>query len=82
MFDIPAKHTPETTEAPTAEEVEPWVETVIRLWDDSAFYAECSRRASEHAQRWHPDRLGPKYAAFVGSVTHQPGPPLVPRPAP
>ena len=35
LFDIPAKYTPETREVPTAEEVEPWVETIIRLWDDA-----------------------------------------------
>jgi glycosyltransferase involved in cell wall biosynthesis len=31
LFDIPARYTPETAMVPTAEEVEPWVETIIRL---------------------------------------------------
>ena len=74
------KYTPESLEVPTAEEVEPWVETILRLWDDPDYYAEQSRRALAHAQRWHPDRIAPLYKEFFGSVTVQPGPPIVPRP--
>ncbi len=77
-FDIPAKYTPETREVPTAAELEPWVDTVIRLWDDTAEYERWSRAARERAQQWHPDRLAPIYREFFGSITHQPGPPLVP----
>ncbi len=75
LFDIPAKYTPETREVPTAEEVEPWVETIIRLWDDAAEYERWSRAARERAQQWHPDRLAPIYRDFFASITHQPGPP-------
>ncbi len=57
LFDIPARYTPETREVPTAEEVEPWVEAIIRLWDDPAEYERLSRAARQRAQRWHPDRL-------------------------
>ena len=57
LFDIPARYTPETRDVPTAEEVEPWVETIIRLWDDAAEYERWSRAARERAQQWHPDRL-------------------------
>jgi glycosyltransferase involved in cell wall biosynthesis len=38
LFDIPEEYTPETTSVPTAEEVEPWVQTIIRLWDDHPLY--------------------------------------------
>jgi glycosyltransferase involved in cell wall biosynthesis len=72
LFDIPAKYKPETREVPSAEEVEPWVETIIRLWDDTAEYEQCSRAAQEHAQRWHPDRLAPLYREFFGKLTNQP----------
>ena len=74
VFDIPARYTPETRDVPTAEEVEPWVETIIRLWDDAAEYERWSRAARERAQQWHPDRLAPVYREFFGSITHQPGP--------
>ena len=53
---------------PEAEEVEPWVETIIRLWDDEALYAEQSARARKEAERWHPDRLRPLYAEFFRNV--------------
>ncbi len=75
LFDIPAKYTPETREVPTAAEVEPWGETIIRLWDDAAEYERWSRAARERAQQWHPDRLAPIYRGFFSSITHQPGPP-------
>ena len=42
LFDIPAKYTPETRELPTAKEVEPWVKTIIRLWDNAAEYDHLS----------------------------------------
>ena len=45
LFDIPARYTPETRDLPTAEEVEPWVETIIRLWDDPPEYDRWSRAA-------------------------------------
>ena len=78
LFDIPACYRPETREVPTAQEVEPWVQTIIRLWDDAADYDRWSRAARERAQLWHPDRLAPIYRDFFSRITHQPGPPLVP----
>ena len=73
LFDIPARYTPETREVPTAEEVAPWVETIIRLWDDAAYYDHCSRAARERAQAWHPDRLAPLYRDFFSRIIRQPG---------
>lgn len=78
VFDIPSRYTRETREAPTEKEVEPWVETIIRLWDDAAEYERWSRAALAHAQQWHPDRLGPVYREFFRSITRQPGRRLVP----
>ena len=43
LFDIPAKYTAGEPRVPSAEEVEPWVQTIIRLWDDAAQYEGCSR---------------------------------------
>jgi glycosyltransferase involved in cell wall biosynthesis len=70
LFDIPAKFTPETREVPSAEEVEPWVDTIIRLWDDAAEYKRRSQAARAHAQQWHPDRLAPIYHDFFSSLTN------------
>jgi len=81
LFDIPARYTPATREVPTAEEVEPWVATILRLWDDAAFYRQQTEKALHHADRWHPDRIRPLYENFFRNVHAQPGPPFVPRKA-
>jgi glycosyltransferase involved in cell wall biosynthesis len=45
VLDVPARYTPETLDLPTAEEVEPWVAMIIRLWDDAAEYERWSAAA-------------------------------------
>jgi glycosyltransferase involved in cell wall biosynthesis len=77
LFDIPARYASETRDLPTPEEVAPWVETIIRLWDDPVEYDRCSRAARARAHLWHPDRLAPIYRDFFGGITHQPGPPIL-----
>ena len=74
---LPQRLTPATKIVPSAEEVELWVETVIRLWDDAALYEEQSALARTEARRWHPDRLRPLYAEFFRNVRMQPGTPFV-----
>ena len=77
VLPLPERLTPVSQILPTAEEVEPWVEAIIRLWDDRAWYDEQSARARKQAQAWHPDRLRPLYAEFFGEVCHQPGRPVL-----
>ena len=60
---------------PNALEVEPWVETIIRLWDDQALYQEQSGLVRQEALRWHPDRIRPLHAEFFASVGQQGRPP-------
>jgi len=76
LFDIPQRYTPRTTDVPTAEEVEPWVETIIRLWDDEVFYRQQSQKGLQRAQRWHPDRLRTLYVDFFRNIHPQPIPPI------
>jgi glycosyltransferase involved in cell wall biosynthesis len=78
VFEIAERYTPDTRIVPSAEEVAPWVETIIRLWDDAAFYEQASQAAREEAQRWHPSRLASIYHDFFSNIYHQPAPPLVP----
>ena len=77
LFPIPARYTPHTTDVPTAEEVEPWIETILRLWDDAAFYRQQSELAVRCSERFHPERLRPLYLDFFSNVHPQPGPPIV-----
>jgi glycosyltransferase involved in cell wall biosynthesis len=74
---LPDRLTPVSRIVPGAEEVEPWIETIIRLWDDGALYAEQSVRARNEAEHWHPDRARPLYAEFFRDVRHQPGAPVI-----
>jgi hypothetical protein len=46
LFHIPERYTPDTGLVPTVEELEPWVETIIRLWDDETLYRHCSEKVS------------------------------------
>jgi len=78
LFDLPSRCTLESNAAPTAEEVEPWVQTIMRLWDDAAFYADRSQAARQRGGLWCPDHLQPIYRAFFENLFVQPGPPLVP----
>jgi glycosyltransferase involved in cell wall biosynthesis len=63
LFDIPEQYTPQTRLVPTAEEVAPWIETILRLWDDEAFYQQ-ERRRCQAAEAWRPERLLPQFEEF------------------
>jgi hypothetical protein len=60
--------TPSTLVLPTAAEVSPWVDAVVRLWDDPDFYQEHRRRASAESRRWNPETLDPLYAHTFESL--------------
>ncbi len=60
VLDIPEKYTARTKIVPTREEMTPWVETIVRLWDDERFYNEQSRRCLAAAEAFAWDRLLPR----------------------
>lgn len=64
VLPLPDRITQATRTLPMAQEVSPWVAAVVRLWDDADFLDEHRRRALTEAERWAPDVLGPRYAAF------------------
>jgi len=68
VLPVPPRLTPATRELPTAAEVEPWVKTIIGLWDDPVWYAEQCRRARAETQRWTPEVLEPQYVRFFESL--------------
>ena len=77
IFSLPDRLTPVSKIVPEAHEVEPWIEAVIRLWDDERLYAEQSALALTEAQRRRPERLRPLYAEFFRNVRNQPGAPVL-----
>jgi glycosyltransferase involved in cell wall biosynthesis len=69
LFDVPDHYTPQAELVPTAAEVEPWIETIVRLWDDSAFYEVQRQRCLKAAEAYRPERIAAQYEAFLNSVT-------------
>ena len=68
VLPLPVRLTPYSRELPTTEEVTPWVEAVIRLWDDTDWYTELRRRALAESRRWEPVILELRYARFFTDV--------------
>jgi len=64
VLQLPDRLTPATRILPTAEEVRPWVDAVIRLWDEKDYYAEQQRLARAEFRRWTPEVLEPRYVQF------------------
>lgn len=68
LFDVPERYNPQSRAVPSAEEVTPWVETILRLWDDPDFYEGERRRALKAAEAWKPDRIAAQYDEYFSSV--------------
>ncbi|MGC8641926.1 MAG: glycosyltransferase family 4 protein, partial [Isosphaeraceae bacterium] len=68
VLPLPDRLTPATRFLPTPEEIAPWVEAVIRLWDDQRYYDEHRRLAAAESHRWAPEVLEPRYARLFNDV--------------
>lgn len=68
VLPLPARLTTTAQSLPTPEDVAPWVEAIIRLWDDSEVYAAHEQRAIAETGRWAPDILEPLYARWFSRV--------------
>ena len=65
-LEIPDRFTPDTRITPTPKEVGPWVEAIVRLWDDPGAHAAASGAAKAAAAgTWHPDVLAPKWVRLL-----------------
>lgn len=53
---------------PTAEEVEPWIKIIERLWDDPEWEAAQRTRAIEAAYWWDEDRVFAEYMSYFHSL--------------
>ena len=65
LFDVPPRYTPDSRCPPSADEVRPWVQTIIRLWDDQRFYQEQSNRCLAEARRLMPEIVIPRHEAVL-----------------
>jgi glycosyltransferase involved in cell wall biosynthesis len=65
LFDIPPLYTPDSRQVPTVGEVKPWIDTLVRLWDDPAFYQEQSARCLAESRRFLPETVIPRHEAVL-----------------
>jgi Glycosyl transferase family 2/Glycosyl transferases group 1 len=79
VIHIPACYQADTKQAPRADDISPWVDAIIRLWDDSEYCTEVLERCISYSQRWHPRRTSPVHVEFFRNLRPQPGPPVLPR---
>jgi len=71
VVPIPPEVTPAAAVPVDAETVEPWVELILRLTDDDAFYQQASRRALQAGRIYHREALAPRYLEFFERVANQ-----------
>ena len=64
VLPLPDRITPATRWLPEAEEVEPWVGAILRLWDEPEYYESGRRKAAAEARRWSPEVVHPKHVDF------------------
>jgi glycosyltransferase involved in cell wall biosynthesis len=79
LFHVPSIYITDPASVESESEIEPWVDTIVNLWDDPQTFKACSLRALRSAERWGRDRARSQYEDFFRDIHPQPGPPLVPR---
>jgi glycosyltransferase involved in cell wall biosynthesis len=65
---LPQRMTPAARLLPTPEEVLPWVDAIVRLWDDEPFYDELRRRALVESERWNLNIINKEYIKFFENL--------------
>jgi glycosyltransferase involved in cell wall biosynthesis len=69
VLPLPERLTPTCEVLPEAQEVMPWVEAIIRLWDDVDFYEELCHRALCESGRWDSATVESWFASFFLGLT-------------
>jgi glycosyltransferase involved in cell wall biosynthesis len=68
LLDIPEEYTPRSNMVPADKTVKPWVDAIIKVWDDKEYYDELSKRALEHSKRWHYDNVIKQYETVLNDA--------------
>jgi len=68
VLPVPEWCRPETTAVPDADEVAPWVETIIRLWADAELWCACSAAGRRYAARWSAAELRATWLGLLGQL--------------
>ncbi len=67
-FHVPESITPATRVPVYPEVVEPWIDVIIRMFDDEDFYQTECAKAREAAKRFLPEVLAPQYVKFFREI--------------
>ena len=57
LMEIPQWLTPESRQLPTREEIDGWVKTIERLWNDASYYHSVAGDLREKANTWSPLKI-------------------------
>ena len=68
VLSLPERLTPYTRELPTAEEVSPWVEASIRIWDDDIFYGRLCDGATSSSKVWAASRIEAMHLEYFTKI--------------
>ncbi len=68
ILNAPSRFTPTTRIAPTAEEVRPWIEAIVKLWDDPALAAAVGARLQLAAEPYRYKTVADKTNAFFTDI--------------
>ncbi len=68
LLDIPARYTEHTPAVPTAAEVRPWVDAIVRLWNDGAHHDAVSKRARAHTEALSEEKIVGRHEHYLQQV--------------
>jgi glycosyltransferase involved in cell wall biosynthesis len=70
VLPLPASLTLETRLPAAVADVAPWLDLMVKLADDDAFYAASCARAYSAGEAFKPAQLAPRYVAYFQSILH------------
>lgn len=73
VLPLPDRLTLSTSELPTPEEVRPWLDRIIQLWDNLEVYEDAKYRSMAGSARWDESRLVGRFLEVVDAVVRKPG---------
>ena len=75
VLPLPERLTPSGRILPDSEEVGPWVEEIVRLWDDADRLGVHREKSLTESQRWSPEMIEPLHIKFFREVGRHGGSP-------
>lgn len=68
VLHIDERYTPDSTTPPTSEEAAPWLDEIVRLWDDQQYYAQRREQGLLRSKQWRTDAILDRYEELIGGL--------------